>query len=270
MTCAGCRPALGRVRRRMPRRVSVKVGAASSPRKHLLTAARVHPLSTYTPQCSSCGLILCSLQPAHAPCPSCMRPTLSPPALARLIQRVEGDVAAQLSHEQDERDETERKRKERLLIASGGGAFPTLPGGAPRAPASAADAARRVLTINKPAKGKGRTTVTATTYTSTPASSKPKAKEPETPVDDSVPRPRSPPLDEKRVDKELAKALAWRDENDRPWADPKAERRGEMWDYIPPLVIELAGEEGTGRRRRARQKKAGVGVDGRVVVGAAR
>lgn len=232
-----------------------------------LTVARVHHLSSYTPQCAACGLILCDLQPAHAPCPSCARPTLSPPALARLIQRVEGEVAAQLSHEQDERDEAERQRKERLLVASGGGAFPSLPGHA--AKPSSADVTRRVLTIGKPAKGKGRATIKTTTYTSTPAtsSSKPQDDKPDIEV---IPRPRSPPLDPKRVSKELAKALAWRDENDRPWADPKAERRGEVWEYVAPITIELPGEEGTGRRRKAKKGRSGqgIGMDGKVVVGA--
>jgi len=224
----------------------------------------VHPLATYTPQCAACGLILCDLQAPHAPCPSCARPTLSPPALARLIQRVEGDIAAQLALEQDERDEAERQRKEKLLIASGGGAFPSLPGQQPAKPSSA-DVTRRVLTINKPSKGKGKATLTTTTYTpAAPSSSKAKVEEEAV---ETIPRPRSPPLDAHRAAKELAKALAWRTENDRPWADPKAERRGEMYEYIPPLVIELPNEEGTGRRRKAKQKK-GVGMDGRVVVGA--
>lgn len=231
------------------------------------TPARVHALATYTPQCAACGLVLCDRQAAYAPCPSCARPTLAPPALARLVQRVEGDIAAQLSHEADEREEAERVRKERLLARSGGGAFPSLPGGAGGAAgkASSADVTRRVLTIGKPkGKGKPKATLTTTTYTSAPAPSSSATVEE---VDDTIPRPRSPPLDTARVSKELAKALAYRAEHDRPWADPKAERAGEVWEYIPPLVIVLPGEEGTGRRRKAKKEK-GVGLDGRIVVGA--
>ncbi|CAK9786937.1 hypothetical protein CC85DRAFT_328765 [Cutaneotrichosporon oleaginosum] len=228
--------------------------------------ARLHDLSRYTPQCAACGLILCSLQPAHAPCPSCARPTLSPPALARLILRAEGDIAAQIAREQDERNAAERERKERLLAESGGGAFPTLPGGA-RKPQSAAEAARKVLTIKSgqgKGKGRGKATLTTTTYmtVATPPTS---SKEPQAP--ETVPRPRSPPLDPSRRAKEAAKALEWCVEQDRPWGDLKGERRGETWAYVEKLVIELPNEEGTGRRRKA---KKGLGADGRPVVGAAR
>lgn len=190
---------------------------------------------------------------------------------------MEGDVAAQLVREEDEREHADQLRKERLLAESGGGAFPSLPGGpgGGRAGPSAADVTRRVLTIGKPAKGKGKgkATITTTTYTSVPMtpSSSSNPGTPAPPPDDTIPRPRSPPLEAKRVAKELAKALAWREDNDRQWGDPKAERRGEMWEYIPPLLIELPGEEGTGRRRRANNKKkaaSGTGMDGRVVVGA--
>jgi hypothetical protein len=185
-----------------------------------------------------------------------------------LILRVEGDIAAQIVREQDERDAAERARKDRLLAESGGGAFPTLPGGA-RKPASTAEAARKVLTIKSgqgKGKGKGKTTLTTTTYTTVatpPASSSQEPAAPET-----MPRPRSPPLDPSRRAKEAAKVHDWCVEQDRPWGDLKGERRGETWTYVEKIVVELANEEGTGRRRKAKGK--GLGVDGRHVVGAAR
>ncbi|BEI83531.1 hypothetical protein CcaverHIS002_0401350 [Cutaneotrichosporon cavernicola] len=229
--------------------------------------ARLHDLSRYTPQCAACGLILCSLQPAHAPCPSCARPTLSPPGLARLILRVEGDIAAQIAREQDERDAAERERKARLLAQSGGGAFPTLPGGA-RKLQSTADAARKVLTIKSgqgKSKGRGKATLTTTTYTAvaTPPTS---SKEPMAP--ETMPRPRSPPLNLSKRAKEAAKAHEWCFEQDRPWGDLKSERRSETWTYVERLVIEQPNEEGMGRGRKAKSK--GLGANGRPVVGAAR
>lgn len=230
--------------------------------------ARVHELSKYTPQCGACGLILCAMQPPHATCPSCARPTYSPPQLARLIKRVESDIETQLAHEQDERETKERERKEALLAASGGGAFPSLPGNAPRQPAQPQQ--HRVLTIGSIGKkGKfARSTATITTKTKvTPSAST--SHTPAEPEPDTLPRPRSPPLDEKRVAKEWAKSAEWRKEHDRPWADPKLERKGEIWSYVEPTVVDLLSEEGTGRRRKAKKAK-NVGVDGRVVVGAAR
>lgn len=127
-----------------------------------------------------------------------------------------------------------------------------------------------MLTIGKNAKGKGRATVTTTTYTSVPvpSSSKPKEEAPSKPTD-IIPRPRSPPLDAARAAKELNKILSWRDENDRPWGDPKAERRGETWSYKEAPVLEVVGREGTGRRSKAKEKNKNIGLDGRKVVGAA-
>lgn len=238
---------------------------SDAPGAPLTVPARVHELSTYTPQCGACGLVLCALQPAHATCPSCARAVYSPPQLARLLQRVAGDIEAQYAREQEERDSAERARKDALLAASGGGAFPSLPGNAPRA--AAQPSAHRVLTIGKKGKG-GRSTATLKTTTKiTPAPSASNTlAEPEP---DTLPRPRSPPLDAKRVAKEWARSAEWRKEHDRPWADPKLERKGEMWTYVEPTVVELLGEEGTGRRRKAK-KARNVGIDGRVVVGAAR
>lgn len=209
------------------------------------------------------------MQPPHATCPSCARPTYSPPQLARLIKRVEGDIEAQYAHEQDVRDTRERERKEALLAASGGGAFPSLPGNAPR-PGSSQPQAHRVLTIGaKKGKGGRSTTTIKTTTKVTHTLSATASNTPAEPEPDTLPRPRSPPLDEKRIAKEWAKSAEWRKENDRPWADPKLERKGEIWNYIEPTVVELLGEEGTGRRRKAKKAK-NVGIDGRVVVGAAR
>lgn len=228
-----------------------------------LTPARQHDLSRYTPQCTSCGLILCELQPPHAPCPSCARPTLSPQALARLLLRVESDIQAQLALENEKREQRARERRERALAESGGGAFPSLP--ANEAPRSAADAARRVLTISN-AKGKGKGKAVLTT-TKTVKKEKEVHREEEEEGPEVVQRPRSPPLDPQRSVGELMKTLQWRIAEDRPWGDMKAVKRGEGWSYVEPMVIALPGEEGSGRRSKKKSQK-GLGVDGRVVVGA--
>lgn len=232
--------------------------------KTLLTLAREHGLSRYTPQCAACGLILCELHPAHAPCPSCARPTLTPPALARLLLRVEADIAAQLAIEAEKREQRAREKRERALAESGGGAFPSLP--AHDAPQTAADAARRVLTLSA-AKGKGRGKAVLTTTTTVRKDKEPSASAAEEESVQVVPRPRSPPLDPQRTVSELLKTLQWRVAEDRPWGDLKAVKRGDALHYIPPAVVAVPNEEGTGRRRKAKDKSKGLGVDGRVVVG---
>ena len=229
-----------------------------------LSPARVHPLSSYTPHCSHCGLIVCALHAPHLPCPSCAQPLLSPAQLARLLLRVQSEIDAQLALEQAEREETERERLARLAAESGGGAFPILPGGA-HSRHTSGEQGRKVLTLGGKA-GKGRATLTTTFTRSTPTG-------PTTPPlpTDIVPRPRSPPFEVGRIEKELSKVLAWRVEVDRPWGDLRADKKGEGWKYVEVVVPQSIMEDSEGRRKAARKKKPakGVGVGGRVVPGAA-
>ena len=238
----------------------------------LTIPAQNHPLSTYTPTCQTCGLIICSLHPVYAPCPSCQSPLLSPAQLARVLLNVQQDIDAQLAIEQAEREAIERERRERLLAESGGGAFPTLSGGPPRPiPVPSAAQERKVLTLGK-GKGRGRGAILTTTTYRSAASATPSPAEPVTPPpDDVVSRPRSPPFDADRIANELNKMLEWREENDRPWADKKNEKRGEGWSYVELPVSHSIEEDVEGRRKAARNKKKGEGkgVDGRAVPGAA-
>jgi len=73
-----------------------------------------------------------------------------------------------------------------------------------------------------------------------------------------------------RGEKDLNKAMAWRETEDRPWGDMKLAKRG-GWTYMAPAVLELVEEDQIGRRRRKGRENAqkGMGVDGRKVVGAA-
>ena len=228
-----------------------------------------HPLSTYTPACQHCGLILCTLHPVYAPCPSCHNPLLSPAQLARVLLRVQQDIDAQLTIEQAERDAVERERQQRLIAESGGGAFPTLGGGPARptpVPAALPAQERRVLTLGAKGKGKGKTTLTTTTIrpVSTPS---PRPDTP--PPDDIYPRPRSPPFDIVRVAKDLNKVLQWRAEEDRPWGNMKEKDKNRL-EYQELPISHFIEEHAVGRRKAAKQKKAeGKGVDGRVVPGAA-
>ena len=232
--------------------------------------ARNHPLSTYTPHCPHCGLILCNLHQPHLPCTSCSSPLYSPAQLARLILRLSNEMDEQMAKEQGEREELERERKERLLAESGGGVFPTLPNAPTPGSGQGGNGgqSRKVLTIGK-GKGKNKAMLTTTTYQPSPIAS-PRSTSPAPPVD-IIPRPRSQPLDPTRIEKELNKMLTWRNENDRPWGDMKRDIKGEVWGYVEIPMSNTVEEGHQGRRKMAKKKKSERGrggVDGRLVPGA--
>ena len=230
--------------------------------------ARNHPLSRYTPHCPHCGLILCKQQRPHHPCPSCLRTLQTPAQLSRLIHQIESEVENQLAQEQSQAEAEERNRQESVLRASGGGSFPILPTSGPNTVSH--DAGRKVLTINSQ-KGKGKhPSATLTTTYSRPSPVPGSSRQGTPPPTDLVPRPRSPPLDHTRGDKDLNKLLSWREAEDRPWGDVKLVKKG-GWSYQPPAVLELVEEDAIGRRRRKGRENAakGLGADGRKVVGAA-
>jgi len=247
--------------------VSVKVSRTHSLDNKANQVARKHQLSRYTPHCPLCGLILCSLQKPHHPCPSCNRNLQTPAQLARLIQQVQSEVEDQLALEQSQQEQDERIRLERLALESGGGSFPILPGASHVPTPQTIDTGRKVLTIAGKGKGKGKSSATLTTTYSRPT---PTPSRPSTPPPtDHVPRPRSPPLDLVRGEKDLQKQINWRDTEDRPWGDMKLVKRG-GWNYMERAVLELVEEDKIGRRRRRGKENVekGMGVDGRMVVGA--
>lgn len=225
------------------------------------SSARLHPLSAYTPQCAACGLIQCHTQPPDRACPSCLRPLITPSALARLLQRVQTEIEDTLAAEQYAREEIKRADQRKAEVAA---SFPYLAGTAGAPPASTAassEAGHKVLTIGK---GKGRITLTTTTtYPVVPAA----PAEPERYSEAVIARPRSPPLEAARVEKELAKTLKWREAEDRPWGDLKAAKKGTGWAYVEQQIVEVIEEDRVGRRK-GRKGKGTAGVDGRVVPGA--
>ncbi|OCF38491.1 hypothetical protein I317_07733 [Kwoniella heveanensis CBS 569] len=258
--------------------------------------ARIHTLSSYTPLCQSCGLVICSLHPAHLPCPSCAHALSTPAQLARLILRLEVEIENQLAKEERQRQEAERERLARLAAEAGGGAFPTLNGRVPtpvyrsNTPGAGAGGGRRVITIGGSGggagkgKGKGKSTITTTTYRPSPSpsnatgsgtpASKSRAKTP--PPSDVMPRLRYNPINPEKVEKEVRKLLSWREETDRPFGDIRAEKPKESgdltssstgcWKYKDMEVVHVRPEgEGDGRRRRAKARR---GEGGREVPGA--
>jgi len=90
--------------------------------------ARVHPLSPYpsTTQCTSCGLVLCSLNPPYHPCPSatCRAPLLADHASRRaLLDQLSAQVAQTIA------DEENARRRDEEARARAADAFPELGGG---------------------------------------------------------------------------------------------------------------------------------------------
>ncbi|THH17881.1 hypothetical protein EW146_g3018 [Bondarzewia mesenterica] len=83
-------------------------------------SARTHDLSSYTPICEHCGLILCTLNPPHLPCPHCSSSLLTPHARQFLISQVENEILQALAREEEGR---QRAVEEARITA---GAFPTL------------------------------------------------------------------------------------------------------------------------------------------------
>lgn len=73
------------------------------------------------------------------------------------------------------------------------------------------------------------------------------------------------------MEKDLAKVLKWREEQDRPWGDCKKVKKGEEWKYIESKVLVMVEEDRVGRRRKKKDaaEEKGSGMDGRKVVGAA-
>ncbi|WVQ98644.1 hypothetical protein IAU59_005775 [Kwoniella sp. CBS 9459] len=262
--------------------------------------ARVHTLSSYTPLCQSCGLVICSLHPAHLPCPSCAHPLSTPAQLARLILRLEVEIENQLAKEERQRQEAERERLARLAAEAGGGAFPTLGGGGggggrASTPVSVGQpaGARKVISIGGggggagagggKGKGKGKSTITTTTYKPSPSPSnghsanRSRANTP--PPSDIMPRLRYNPINPDKVEKGVRKLLSWREENDRPFGDFRIEKlRGGVggggsisdvgggWKYKEMEIVHVRMEgEGDGRRRKAKARR---GEGGREVPGA--
>ncbi len=82
--------------------------------------AREHELSTYTPICHQCGLILCTLNQPQYACSHCTSPLLVPTALEALIASIEQSIADTLAKEEWVRQQAREEARRAV------GAFPTL------------------------------------------------------------------------------------------------------------------------------------------------
>ncbi|RXW15517.1 hypothetical protein EST38_g10335 [Candolleomyces aberdarensis] len=187
--------------------------------------SRTHPLSTYTPLCLACGLVLCSINQPHFACPHCLSPLVpSNTRRSELLEVIEGELA-----EQERKEEAERIRQEEEKKAAAG-AFPTLAQssstGAPTL-VQPAPTTHKVLSIGGAKGGGKKGKVTLSSYSQSPTPSQQSSRS-------STPRPREP---------EIVRALQ----------EPGAAGAGGF--YVPPPASDNPGpgdskKEGGGKRRK--------------------
>lgn len=213
--------------------------------------ARAHPLSTYTPLCMSCGLVLCSINPPHFACPHCLSPLVpSNPRRAELLAVLEAELA-----EQERKEEEERIRQKEARKAAAG-AFPTLAQSSSTGPGSAAVPAapttHKVLSIGGAKAGGKKGKVTLSSYTQSPASSQQSSRAP-------TPGPREPEI--VRVPPppaERAPVLVASRDKSRPFKNLVHPDASGL--YIPPPEADKAvggSKRESGGRRRNKAKGGG-------------
>ncbi|KAH9847591.1 hypothetical protein C2E23DRAFT_871700 [Lenzites betulinus] len=111
-------------------------GHDKDPKGGCFCQARMHGLSSYTPICRACGLILCELNLPNYACPHCGDALLAPTARDSLVQTLEARIDETLAKEEEERQRAIQQAR------NAEGAFPTLSAAASRAgtPGPSADA----------------------------------------------------------------------------------------------------------------------------------
>ena len=204
-------------------------------------------MSSYTPLCKHCGLILCELNlPCYA-CPHCKSSLLSPNAANALVSSLEELIIDTLERE----DLARREAAEEARRAAG--AFPTL--GGPLADATLrshnssatnptsiethpVNRQHKVLSLNSTSKGKR---VTVTSYKTVPPAATSSvvkvSQEPPEPVMKRVPRPPKEVMCLSKVDAE------------RPWRNTRVE----PVTYIPAPSSNSAGPSKSKNKRKGKQ-----------------
>jgi DNA-directed RNA polymerase subunit RPC12/RpoP len=240
--------------------VSAKVRSSPPPQQSTeckYSLARNHALSSYTPICRDCGLILCELNMPYFACPHCSSQILTQSVRLSILARLEAQISERLAKEERDREQAIEDAKKAA------GAFPTLAagvtltsnnsgpvGGGKFTPRPINQTTRnqshQVLTIDSQKK-----TATLASYTKSPAPpsrplSRSKNEEPE-PV---------------RVSKPAAEvAFVGKLDNTRPWADLKRGAKGVKYIASPTSEHKDNEEVGdcTEGRRRTRRNRQGKG-----------
>jgi len=102
--------------------VRTSTGKDRDPKGGCFCQAREHTLSTLTPICRICGLILCTINQPYYACPHCSSLLLTSIVRISLEERFERLISDTLTKEADERQRTIEE------VDREAGAFPALPG----------------------------------------------------------------------------------------------------------------------------------------------
>ncbi|KAJ7276513.1 hypothetical protein B0H12DRAFT_1227632 [Mycena haematopus] len=216
---------------------SLKTGLSASsgnpqkdPKGGCFCQARDHPLSTYSPLCRGCGLILCEINLPQYSCPHCSASLLTDTQRDALIARLEEQIAETLAKEAVLRERAAEEARRAV------GAFPTLGNAAPRPlPEVAVPQTRTVISLSSKTK---KVTVSSFT-TPSPSPSRPDSRAES--VEEEPVRVPAPPA-------EVPFSPAAKQDPSRPWRDLS----GGGAVYIPPPNLD--DDDAKGQRRRGRNK----------------
>ncbi|KAJ3893665.1 hypothetical protein GG344DRAFT_42867 [Lentinula edodes] len=187
--------------------------------------ARNHPLSSYTPICRTCGLILCNVNQPYFACPHCLASLISGNIRDSLVSRIQAQLDQTIAREVAARERAIEEAKQQA------GAFPTLYGTTPTAkPIAPQPQTHKVLSLNSKSKK-----VLLSSYTSTPASSRPASRS-ETEDEEAAIMRIPPPSTEVNFARGSIDPA-------RPWANLVNENP----EYVSPPT---QGEPASRRRRR--------------------
>ncbi|KAM5544347.1 hypothetical protein V8D89_002007 [Ganoderma adspersum] len=205
-------------------------GKERDPKGGCFCQARMHPLSTHTPICRACGLILCELNVPHSACPHCGDALLIPAARTVLVDALDTQIADTLAKEDDERARAVQEARAAAgafptLSASGAASRASTPGPGPGPDTQAAHPANqthKVLSLNPKTKRVKVESYTPPALSRAASKEKVKVKQAAEPEYKRVPAP--PP--------EVVVSRTQPDAQ-RPWANV----RGLNVTYVPPARI---------------------------------
>ncbi|KAJ8694620.1 hypothetical protein PTI98_007278 [Pleurotus ostreatus] len=208
-------------------------GRERDPKGGCFCQAADHQLSSYTPICRTCGLILCSLNQPYWACPHCHTGLLPTSATREaIITRLESQIEETAAREVEE----QRRAEEEARQASG--AFPTLsanPSTSSLRPST--NEPHKVLSLNS------KTKKVIVSYNSSPATSRPTSRADVENKEEVVRRVPPPPA-------EVSYARQAPDPA-RPWVNLSID----PIIYLPsPSAQSDSGGPGSSRRKKGKQQ----------------
>ncbi|KAJ7035824.1 hypothetical protein C8F04DRAFT_873822, partial [Mycena alexandri] len=165
--------------------------------------AKDHALSTHSPLCRNCGLVLCEINLPQYACPHCSTAILTGTQQDALIARLEAQISETLTQEALLRERAAEEARRAV------GAFPTLGNTTPpsRSAPPAVPQTRTVMSLNSKTK---KVTVSAFVSTPSPSPSRPVSRAES--IDEEPVRVAKPPV-------EVPFVSAAKQDPLRPWKD---------------------------------------------------